>query len=54
MLNRFSCIALAGVATEYLLYGIAEGGLTDINKVYFMINMQIVDDQGYAIIHVTN
>lgn len=33
MLNRFSCIALAGVATEYLLYGCAEGGLDDINKV---------------------
>lgn len=33
MLNRFSCIALAGVATEYLLYGYAEGGLADINKV---------------------
>ncbi|GAB4835879.1 hypothetical protein Ancab_000797 [Ancistrocladus abbreviatus] len=32
MLNRFSCIALAGVATEYLLYGFAEGGLADINK----------------------
>ncbi|XP_021863683.1 uncharacterized protein [Spinacia oleracea] len=32
MLNRFSCIALAGVATEYLLYGCAEGGLDDINK----------------------
>ncbi|XP_074311531.1 uncharacterized protein LOC141647297 [Silene latifolia] len=32
MLNRFSCIALAGVATEYLLYGQAEGGLADINK----------------------
>ncbi|KAG6715063.1 hypothetical protein I3842_05G231300 [Carya illinoinensis] len=32
-LNRFSCIALAGVAAEYLLYGIAEGGLADINKV---------------------
>lgn len=32
MLNRFSCIALAGVATEYLLYGYAEGGLADINK----------------------
>ncbi|KAJ0079714.1 hypothetical protein Patl1_22716 [Pistacia atlantica] len=31
-LNRFSCIALAGVATEYLLYGYAEGGLADINK----------------------
>uniref|UniRef100_A0A803KPE6 Stress regulated protein n=1 Tax=Chenopodium quinoa TaxID=63459 RepID=A0A803KPE6_CHEQI len=28
----FSCIALAGVATEYLLYGYAEGGLADINK----------------------
>nr|GMD45315.1 A_TM021B04.11 protein [Ipomoea batatas] len=32
MLNRFSCIALAGVATEYLLFGCAEGGLTDINQ----------------------
>ncbi|KAI4301856.1 hypothetical protein L6164_035094 [Bauhinia variegata] len=31
-LNRFSCIALAGVATEYLLYGFAEGGLDDIGK----------------------
>ncbi|GJU61240.1 stress regulated protein [Tanacetum coccineum] len=26
----FSCIALAGVATEYLLYGYAEGGLADV------------------------
>ena len=33
MLNKFSCIALAGVATEYLLYGYAEGGLADVNKV---------------------
>ncbi|CAA6669051.1 unnamed protein product [Spirodela intermedia] len=32
MLNRFSCIALAGVATEFLLFGRAEGGLADINK----------------------
>ncbi|KAJ3679607.1 hypothetical protein LUZ60_017618 [Juncus effusus] len=32
MLNRFSCIALAGVATEYLLYGYSEGGLADIAK----------------------
>ncbi|XP_020113960.1 uncharacterized protein LOC109728076 isoform X1 [Ananas comosus] len=32
MLNRFSCIALAGVATEYLLYGYSEGGLADIGK----------------------
>ncbi|KAL6850492.1 hypothetical protein ACP4OV_021119 [Aristida adscensionis] len=32
MLNKFSCIALAGVATEYLLYGVAEGGLADINQ----------------------
>ncbi|XP_033136595.1 uncharacterized protein LOC103837330 isoform X1 [Brassica rapa] len=32
MLNRFSCIALAGVANEYLLYGYAEGGLDDISK----------------------
>ncbi|XP_051113893.1 uncharacterized protein LOC127239675 isoform X2 [Andrographis paniculata] len=30
-LNKFTCIALAGVATEYLLFGAAEGGLADIN-----------------------
>lgn len=29
-LNKFSCVALAGVATEYLRYEIAEGGLADI------------------------
>ncbi|KAK6151968.1 hypothetical protein DH2020_014603 [Rehmannia glutinosa] len=29
--SRFSCIALAGVATEYLLFGAAEGGVSDIN-----------------------
>lgn len=38
MLNRFSCIALAGVATEYLLYGYAEGGLADINKLDLLLN----------------
>ncbi|XP_010941743.1 uncharacterized protein [Elaeis guineensis] len=32
MLNRFSCIALAGVATEYLLFGYSEGGLSDIGQ----------------------
>ncbi|XP_020277175.1 uncharacterized protein LOC109851453 [Asparagus officinalis] len=32
MLNSFSCIALAGVATEYLLFGYSEGGLADIYK----------------------
>ncbi|KAK9137036.1 hypothetical protein Sjap_007630 [Stephania japonica] len=32
MLDRFSCIALAGVATEYLLFGCSEGGLADIYK----------------------
>ncbi|KAE8675504.1 hypothetical protein F3Y22_tig00111670pilonHSYRG00018 [Hibiscus syriacus] len=31
-LNRFSCIALGGVATEYLLFGYAEGSVVDINK----------------------
>lgn len=36
-LNRFSCIALAGVATEYLLYGVAEGGLADINKLDMLL-----------------
>ncbi|CAK9170707.1 unnamed protein product, partial [Ilex paraguariensis] len=37
MLNRFSCIALAGVATEYLLYGYAEGGLADINQLDILL-----------------
>ncbi|XP_059648589.1 uncharacterized protein LOC132294670 isoform X2 [Cornus florida] len=37
MLNRFSCIALAGVATEYLLYGYSEGGLSDINKLDMLL-----------------
>ncbi|XP_019186207.1 PREDICTED: uncharacterized protein LOC109180941 [Ipomoea nil] len=37
MLNRFSCIALAGVATEYLLFGCAEGGLADINQLDFLL-----------------
>lgn len=32
MVNKFSCIALAGVATEYLMYGHSEGGLADIDK----------------------
>ncbi|KAF9670019.1 hypothetical protein SADUNF_Sadunf13G0024800 [Salix dunnii] len=36
-LNRFSCIALAGVAAEYLLFGYAEGGLADINKLDMLI-----------------
>ncbi|KAG6701524.1 hypothetical protein I3842_08G169400 [Carya illinoinensis] len=36
-LNRFLCIALAGVAAEYLLYGIAEGGLADINKLDMLL-----------------
>ncbi|OAY44131.1 uncharacterized protein LOC110620053 isoform X2 [Manihot esculenta] len=36
-LNKFSCIALAGVATEYLLYGYAEGGLADINKLDMLL-----------------
>ncbi|XP_028206444.1 uncharacterized protein LOC114389943 [Glycine soja] len=31
-LNKFSCIALAGVYTEYLIYGFSEGGLDDIRK----------------------
>ncbi|KAI3407197.1 uncharacterized protein J3R85_021213 [Psidium guajava] len=37
MLNRFSCIALAGVAAEYLLFGCAEGGLADINKLDLLL-----------------
>ncbi|KAF5180745.1 translation initiation factor 3 subunit I [Thalictrum thalictroides] len=32
MLNKFSCISLAGVATEYILFGYSEGGLSDINQ----------------------
>ncbi|KAF5739507.1 hypothetical protein HS088_TW12G00713 [Tripterygium wilfordii] len=36
-LNKFLCIALAGVATEYLLYGFAEGGLGDINQLDILL-----------------
>ncbi|KAH7543159.1 hypothetical protein FEM48_Zijuj02G0153600 [Ziziphus jujuba var. spinosa] len=36
-LNKFSCIALAGVVSEYLLYGHAEGGLADINKLDMLL-----------------
>ncbi|XP_057721141.1 uncharacterized protein LOC130935419 isoform X1 [Arachis stenosperma] len=36
-LNRFSCIALAGVSTEYLIYGFAEGGLDDIRKLDLLL-----------------
>lgn len=32
MVNKFTCVALAGVATEYLLYDQAEGGLADIQQ----------------------
>nr|ABK26568.1 unknown [Picea sitchensis] len=31
-LSNYSCIALAGVAAEYLLFGLAEGGLADIQQ----------------------
>ncbi|XP_030466979.1 uncharacterized protein LOC115685964 [Syzygium oleosum] len=36
-LNKFACIALAGVATEFLLFGCAEGGLADINKLDLLL-----------------
>ncbi|CAL8469356.1 g8897 [Coccomyxa elongata] len=31
-LDRYSCVALAGIATEYIKYGQAEGGLNDIQQ----------------------
>ena len=31
-LDRYCCIALSGVATEFLLYGEAEGGLNDVQQ----------------------
>ncbi|KAL8147297.1 hypothetical protein AgCh_004859 [Apium graveolens] len=34
----FSCIVLAGVATEYVLCGYAEGGLADINQLDSLLN----------------
>lgn len=40
-LNKFTCIALAGVVTEYLLFGTAEGGLSDINTVLFQFSLFI-------------
>ncbi|XP_020204566.1 uncharacterized protein LOC109789922 [Cajanus cajan] len=36
-LDKFSCIALAGVSTEYLIYGFAEGGLDDIRKLDLLL-----------------
>ncbi|KAK9161429.1 hypothetical protein Syun_007770 [Stephania yunnanensis] len=42
MLDRFSCIALAGVATEYLLFGYSEGGLADIYKVRWAVLNTII------------
>ncbi|KAL5136025.1 hypothetical protein HKD37_03G008788 [Glycine soja] len=36
-LNKFSCIALAGVSTEYLIYGFSEGGLDDIRKLDLLL-----------------
>lgn len=36
-LNKYSCIALAGVATEYLLFGLAEGGLADIQQLDLLL-----------------
>ena len=32
-MNKYTCIALAGVATEYLLFGLAEGGIGDVQQV---------------------
>eukprot|EP00951_Prasinocladus_malaysianus_P016636 scaffold129889_cov19-Prasinocladus_malaysianus.AAC.1 len=29
-LGRYTCVALAGVSTEYLQYGVAEGGIGDV------------------------
>lgn len=31
-LDRFTCVALAGVAAEYLKFGRAEGGLGDVQQ----------------------
>ncbi|KAH1195952.1 hypothetical protein GmHk_19G056336 [Glycine max] len=36
-LNKFSCIALAGMSTEYLIYGFSEGGLDDIRKLDLLL-----------------
>ncbi len=31
-LDRYTCIALAGVAAEYVIFGQAEGGLNDVQQ----------------------
>jgi hypothetical protein len=31
-LDTYCCIALSGVATEYILYGQSEGGLNDVQQ----------------------
>lgn len=35
--ERFTCVALAGVATEYVRYGRAEGGLSDVLQLDSML-----------------
>ncbi|CAI7760442.1 unnamed protein product, partial [Closterium sp. NIES-53] len=36
MLDAVSCVALAGVCAEYLQFGVAEGGISDIQQLDFL------------------
>ena len=31
-LDRFACVAMAGICMEYILFGFAEGGLSDVRQ----------------------
>ncbi|KAM7275972.1 hypothetical protein ACFE04_017838 [Oxalis oulophora] len=44
ILNRYSCIALAGVITEYMWYEYVEDGLNDINqKAYLQVRLSVLN-----------
>ena len=42
--HRYSCVALAGVVTEYLRFGQAEGGLGDVQQLDSMFKALNVGD----------
>ena len=42
-LDRYTCIALAGVAAEYVNFGQAEGGLNDVQQLDGLLRALQVD-----------
>ena len=51
MAHRYSCVALAGVVTEYLRFGQAEGGLGDVQQLDSMFKALSV---GYYALGIPN